>query len=338
MTSHAVHLLVIERELSVRDLLRALFHAHGTGVSFASNLPEALALLASETIDLIVLRSGFWEVEAARLRDELRLRWPGVPVVVLPEVGDTSALPHAVAQGTQRLVRALVDFAYSAASLHPSEVALPPTREVAAEVGRLSVQALRWLVRSAERLSPHTQDRSRRAAEYGAFLADALKQPGADRLQTGGELYDIGKLAVPAAILGKPGRLSSGELATAQLHAVLGMRILRPLVDDETILSAATWHHERWDGSGYPDGLHGDRIPLPAQIMAVADRLEALTSPRVYRPALRWEDAVAQIRRQAGKDFSPAVVGAFLEIEDRLKKVKESISLVDFAPPRSTHG
>ncbi|HLL85507.1 MAG TPA: HD domain-containing phosphohydrolase, partial [Longimicrobium sp.] len=105
--------------------------------------------------------------------------------------------------------------------------------------------------------------------------------------------------------------LTTAELELMEGHPAAGARILEPLIEDPLVLGVVRWHHERWDGNGYPDGLAGDRIPLAARVMAVADTLDAMTSARAYREALPWEAAVAEIRRCSGSQFDPAVVAAF---------------------------
>ena len=94
-------------------------------------------------------------------------------------------------------------------------------------------------------------------------------------------------------------------------HPETGRAILDPLLDDETVLGVAVWHHERWDGGGYPNGLAGEGIPLAARIAALADALDAMTSERAHRPARPWDEAVEEIRSASGGQFDPAVVEAF---------------------------
>jgi predicted DNA-binding transcriptional regulator len=126
-------------------------------------------------------------------------------------------------------------------------------------------------------------------------------------------LHDIGKIGVPDSILRKPGRLSRREQKILRRHTLLGERLLEltPSVP-ALVRDVVAYHHERWDGLGYPYGLHGEDIPLPARIFAVADAYDALTNDRPYRNAVPVADAIAELRACAGSQFDPAVVAAFV--------------------------
>ena len=132
-----------------------------------------------------------------------------------------------------------------------------------------------------------------------------------ERVRLAGLLHDIGKIGVPDPILRKPGALTDDEWAEMRKHPELGARILAGAnLDDisEWVLA----HHERPDGTGYPNGLHAEQIPLEAKILAVADAFEAMTSDRVYRRGMPVGDAIAELHRHAGTQFDPEVVDAFV--------------------------
>ncbi|WP_407571619.1 HD domain-containing phosphohydrolase [Deinococcus altitudinis] len=159
----------------------------------------------------------------------------------------------------------------------------------------------------------HTQ----RVVEYATHLGQALALPPDqfEDLRQGAYLHDIGKLVIPDAILLKPGKLDADEWATMKTHAWEGGRIAGRI---PTLTSGAVdvirHHHERWDGTGYPDALSGTAIPLVARIFSVVDVYDALTSERPYKQAWTHEDAVSEIERQAGKQFDPQVIQAFLSL------------------------
>jgi putative two-component system response regulator len=129
-------------------------------------------------------------------------------------------------------------------------------------------------------------------------------------------LHDIGKIAVPDAILQKAGELTHDEWIIMQSHTVLGAQLLADGHSDlaEMAVQIALSHHERWDGTGYPHGLQGEAIPLAARIVAVADVFDALVSRRVYKEPWPAEHALAEIRRKAGRWFDPQVVSAFVQV------------------------
>jgi HD-GYP domain-containing protein (c-di-GMP phosphodiesterase class II) len=125
-------------------------------------------------------------------------------------------------------------------------------------------------------------------------------------------LHDVGKVGVPDKILSKPGPLDCDEWQLMRLHPVIGANIVKNLTEFDQIAPVIHFHQERFDGSGYPEGLHGDQIPFGARILAVLDAYEAMTSDRVYRKALRHKKALDEIITLSGKDFDPTVIDAFL--------------------------
>jgi ribonuclease P protein subunit RPR2 len=162
---------------------------------------------------------------------------------------------------------------------------------------------------------------------YAVELARAVDPDlAADRsVQYGFLLHDIGKIGIPDRILLKPGALTRAERRLMEKHTLLGEQMLAGvgLLAGEG-LRVIRSHHERWDGTGYPDGLIGEEIPLAARIFAVADTLDAMTSHRPYRRALGWDVAHAEIVDQAGSQFCPEIVDAFCEREDELRRARRS--------------
>jgi len=129
----------------------------------------------------------------------------------------------------------------------------------------------------------------------------------------GGALHDIGKLAVSEAILRKAGPLTEAELAEVQVHPETGARMIEATEELRPAIPCVLYHHERWDGGGYPSGRAGRLIPVEARILAVADSFDAMTSTRPYRGALPLEQALAEIDRCAGTQFDPELARMFLE-------------------------
>lgn len=188
------------------------------------------------------------------------------------------------------------------------------TREL--EVAR--IEMVERLTQAAEFRDDATGRHTHRVAELSGWLAAALGLPRSDveRIRTAAPLHDAGKIAVPDAILLKPGPLTPEEMAVMQTHTTIGAQILSGGRSVEMMAAEqiALSHHERWDGSGYPQGLQGTAIPLDARIVAVADFYDALTSDRPYRPAWSREQAMEEIRRGAGSHFDPEMAQAFLQL------------------------
>ncbi len=176
--------------------------------------------------------------------------------------------------------------------------------------------SLRALVRALEEKDAYTKDHSYRVAALAAMIGaemglDAGEQ---ERLRTAGYLHDIGKIGVPEAIINSPKPLSKNEVRLIQQHTEKGVEIIEPIPFLRAHLDLIRHHHERHDGTGYPDGLKGEEIPLGARIIAVADTYDAMTSDRPYRQGLTKVQAMVAIQKEAGLQFSPEVVRAFLKV------------------------
>jgi putative nucleotidyltransferase with HDIG domain len=161
-----------------------------------------------------------------------------------------------------------------------------------------------------------TEGHSRRVTELTIRIAARMgfSEEELVHIRRGALLHDIGKMGIPDAILLKPGPLDEKEWAIMRTHPTLAVELLRPIAFLAPALDIPWCHHEKWDGTGYPRGLRGEEIPLPARIFAVVDVYDALTSDRPYRAAWSQERALAYIREQAGRHFDPRVVEVFEQV------------------------
>ena len=184
--------------------------------------------------------------------------------------------------------------------------------EAAARLRRMVDGAVAAMGALVETRDPYTAGHQRRVTQLVVALAAELGIEGAalETLRLAAEVHDIGRVAAPAEILTRPGRLSETELALIKAHPAAGADILAPLELGAPVADIVRRHHERLDGSGYPDGLMGEAIPREARIIAVADVVEAMASHRPYRPALGVEAALAEIREGAGRLYDADVAAA----------------------------
>jgi len=180
------------------------------------------------------------------------------------------------------------------------------------ELYRASVEALAAVVDAKD---PSTHQHSRRVATIARLIAQELGLPQheIEEIELAALLHDVGKIAIPDAILRKADKLDAAEWSIVSTHPSLGAQLLAGHPQLRRIASLVRAHHERWDGQGYPDGLRGDAIPLGAAIIGLADAFDTMTSDRPYRPALSPAEALAEVRRCRGTQFHPAVVDAFLQ-------------------------
>lgn len=188
--------------------------------------------------------------------------------------------------------------------------------EQADRLARTLQGSLEALITALEAKDRHTRNHSNRVAELSSQLAQALAPDDAafvERVRVAALFHDIGKIGVPEYILHKPAPLTPQEMQEVERHVGIGVTILEPLLDAETI-AMVRHHHERLDGGGYPDGLRGKAIPLGARIVAVADAWDAMTSSRPYRPAMPRGQVWSILRAGAETQWDPAVVNAFLSL------------------------
>lgn len=209
------------------------------------------------------------------------------------------------------------------------------------EISRMQRNIIYTLANMVENRDSNTGGHVRRTASYVKLIGKNLKLMGVYKevindayikdLYDSAPLHDIGKIKIPDAILNKPGRLTTEEFDIMKTHTSEGRTILSTSLDqieDGSWLSMAvemaTYHHEKWDGSGYPEGLSGENIPLSARIMAVSDVFDALVSQRSYKEPFTFEAAMQIIRDGAGSHFDPKIVEAFVLSEDKIKEIMQS--------------
>ena len=195
--------------------------------------------------------------------------------------------------------------------------------QLMAEHRNLYYQSLTALARTVEFRDLYTGNHTQRVTDYSLMLADELGLSLADKesLLVGTPLHDIGKIGVEDAILRKPSKLSAQEFEVMKSHAVRGSQLLEKIPNMANLIPIVRSHHERWDGTGYPDGLAGEDIPILARIVCVTDAFDAMTSNRPYRRALSLDTAFTEIAVNAGTHFDPVCAQAFSRLRPRIEAV-----------------
>ena len=182
------------------------------------------------------------------------------------------------------------------------------------EIGAGYLSTVQAMVQVTDARERYGAGHAERVRAYCAAAADALGLDGAQKatLELAALFHDLGHVGVPEAVLGKPGALTAEEWALVRRHPLLGVSILKQVPRMEAVVPVILQHHERYDGQGYPAGLLGDDSSPLAQVLAVADAYEAMTSARPHRGALSRAEAVAELRRHSGTQFAPRAVEAFV--------------------------
>jgi response regulator RpfG family c-di-GMP phosphodiesterase len=288
------------------------------GVTFCSELKRKPAFGAP----FVVLLTGteLAEEEAVRAGADALLRKPFSPLELVGVI-DRLTGSEGVKLGTQPGEEPNEQLLLYARDLGRLVDIERMQRRVVQDAYRETVTAL---ANALEAKDTGTQVHSLRVRDYAVQLTAVIDPSllGDPSLEYGFLLHDVGKIGVPNEVLGKPGALSLDEFGIVQQHTVIGAEILA----DVTFLrgegiKVIRSHHERWDGTGYPDCLAGPTIPLSARIFAVADALDAMTGERPYRNRASWEAATREIASQSGRQFDPEVVKAFTRENDALRRV-----------------
>jgi two-component system response regulator RpfG len=192
------------------------------------------------------------------------------------------------------------------------------------------------LARAIEYRDAGTSAFLERMAHFAGLIAEELGmfEDEVRLIELAAPLHDMGKIAIPDAILMKPGPLDEDEIRAMRRHPQIGYQLLNDSHNRFIQMGAviALRHHERYDGSGYPDGLIGEAIPIEARIVAVADVFDALLSPRPYKPAWPLEDALAYLREQSGILFDPRCIEALMRNQGRLQDICERYSTISPRP------
>jgi diguanylate cyclase (GGDEF)-like protein/putative nucleotidyltransferase with HDIG domain len=197
-----------------------------------------------------------------------------------------------------------------------SKILSEPLAEAGIYARRNGLSAVYALVSTVETRDPYVYGHSRKVNSYAVALAEAigLSPDDVSKVSMAALLHDIGKIGIPDKVLNKRGKLNKEDWEAIKSHPRLGANIVGNIPNLVPCVSSILYHHERWDGGGYPEGLKGEEIPIEARILAIADSFEAMTSARPYRPALSHEEVVKELRQGAGVQFDPKLVETFISI------------------------
>ncbi len=227
--------------------------------------------------------------------------------------------PEAFQDIRERLEQLWQSLAESEPSPADSEEGKRETAEPLPPPSAAVIETITTLALAVDAKDPYTQGHSQKVADYAAVLAEelGLAEDEVESVRLGALLHDVGKVGIPAAVLSKAGPLDPDEWETMKEHASLGDRLLEPLPSVAHIRRMVRHHHEMFDGSGYPDRLAGEDIPLGARIIAIADAYDTITSDRSYNKARTPGEALAELARCAGAQFDPELVPLFIRASER---------------------
>jgi putative two-component system response regulator len=309
--THEPTVLIADANEINRRVLRAMLRPLPYRVLEAASHQEAFDLIERENVDLVVLDLMLPEIGAPEFCRRLKARRETrlIPILVMTSV-----------QGVENEIAGLESGAdeFLTKPLHPAVVR---TRIAAMLRQKAAIDSLEEaegilfaLAQAIEQRDSCTSMHCERLALISLSMGRALNLDAGQllALYRGGFLHDIGKVSVPDSILNKPGPLTEEEWRVMRAHTIHGEMICRPLKTLAQVLPIIRHHHERWDGSGYPDGLRGEQIPLLARILQIADIFDALTSERPYKPALSVQEALEILDEETRRGWrDPALVDLF---------------------------
>jgi putative two-component system response regulator len=318
-----LHILIVEDNQADIDLIREALPETGP-VSFqiesVSRLSEALARLKNEGIDLVLLDLGLPDSQSLETYHKLSEATSHIPVIILTSNDNDEMAVFAVREGAQDyLVKGqiggslLVRAVRYAMERKRTEEKIQETMEHLRKAVNTTMQVLLMAIETKD---PYTAGHQRRATDLARAIATdmGLPQNIIEGIRMAGAIHDIGKIPIPVEVLSKPSKLSETEYSLIKEHARHGYEILKDVESPWPLAEMAHQHHERIDGSGYPQGLKGDSILLEARILAVADVVEAMASFRPYRPAPGIDAALEEIEKNAGVLYERAAVEVCLRL------------------------
>ena len=337
MTEKQETILIVDDEGAIRSLLHQKLSGEGYQCQEAGSAEQAQDKLRSNAVELVILDIMMPGKSGTELLPEIKTDYPDTAVIMATAMTDTSTAIQCMKQGA---------YDYLTKPFNLDEVVLSVDRALekirlelenrdyqqhleqkveaqARKIRAAFLSAITALAYALEAKDKYTSGHSQRVAETSVSIAKELGMPqdSIDKIRLAGLVHDIGKIGVEESVLNKPGRLTDEEFKHVKCHCEAGEHILTPIVEDDDILKVVRHHHERYDGTGYPDRLSGEQIPLGARIMAVADTYDAMTSKRPYREAMRNENACAEIKRCKSTQFDPEVADAFLRTRKSMSSV-----------------
>jgi putative two-component system response regulator len=331
MVTAVANCLVVDDEPTVRRSVVRMLQAQGFNCFEAASGREALGVLERiGDAPLVISDMRMPELDGVGLLEAVRERYPDTSVIVLTGMTETTTAvdclhrgaadfllkPISVAELQARVARVLEKRALVLQNRYYQQNLERQVHEQAQRIQELFLQGVQMLARALEAKDAYTRGHSIRVSQYAVGTARRLGFEGTslDGIRLGGELHDIGKIGTREAVLHKPGMLTDDEFRQISEHPALGEKMLLPLAQESPdVLRIVRSHHERLDGRGFPDGLRGEKIPIEARIVAVADAFDAMTTERPYRDSRPPDAAVDELRRVAGSQLDPAAVEAFVD-------------------------
>lgn len=327
-------ILVVDDDAANLTMANSILSGEGMRVSCVKSGESALKFLRANKPDLILLdvhmpgMNGFETIAAIKSEQSTA----DIPVIFLTADNDNETETEGLKAGAMDFITKpfmpeilllrinhIVELSRLQADLaHEVEVKTKEVTDQQKKLEKLSIQIVMALSSAVDAKDTYTNGHSARVAEYSRRIAElaGFSKKDQDDIYMIGLLHDIGKIGIPDAIINKPSRLNDEEYAIIKTHPILGEKILERIEEFPNLVTGAKYHHERYDGKGYPDGLSGENIPVEARIIAVADAYDAMSSKRAYRGVIPQLQVRAEMEKGKGTQFDPVFADIMLAMID----------------------
>ncbi len=332
-SANPIKILVVDDESAIRKMLTHLLEKEGYDCVTAENAGSAIRYLSAHSVDMVISDVSMPGKTGIELLKHIKINFPTIATIIMTGVGSQNIAETAISMGAygylykpfqKRQVLANISDALRRRSMdlqsqfemeHLEQIIDENKRDLSTfndKITKILESIIRAMSMAIESRDPYTAGHQHRVGRLAAVVASEMgfSEEQTQYIRMAGIIHDLGKISVPAEILSKPGRLTESEMNIIKDHPRIGYQILKEIEFPYPLAQIVYQHHERIDGSGYPQGLTGDEILPESKILAVADVVEAMMSHRPYRPSLGIEAALGEIKKHRGVCFDPAAVDA----------------------------
>lgn len=344
--SQKLSVLYVEDEPELRASIQTYLQKLFGVVETAKDGLEALHKFQHQTFDIVISDIQMPQLDGLTMSEQIRQRQPDQEIIIVSAYSDMQYFVRAIEIGVSGYIIKPVNYHQMNETLYKSVLKLTKFKEnqlysenleklvaersaalVAAEAEKAEnfEKTLLALVEMIEDRDAYTGGHSQRVAEYSKLIAQVagFSEQECDLVYRAGVLHDIGKVATPDTILLKPGRLNELEYRLIQEHVTVGYQLLSKIPMYQSLAEIMHFHHERYDGKGYPKGLKADEIPPLSRVMIIADAFDAMTTNRIYKVRKSFQAAIAELKKLSGSQFDPQIVPKAVQALSQLDELEE---------------
>lgn len=315
-------ILLVDDDHEARQGIAQILQIENYTIIQATDGNEALLLLNRFKPDLILSDLDMPNLDGIQFYKEIRQNpnWVTIPFIFLAGSNSLEKIRVGQELGVEDFLMKPIESEELIRTIHGK---LLRSAEIeVAHIGQAYLETVKVIANAIEGRDRYTRGHVDRVTTYAIWLAEELRWPPDHIriLEFGARLHDIGKITVPDHVLNKPGTLNEKEWSIMKKHPAFGARILRGISHLKPAMPYILYHHERWDGSGYPEGLKGREIPIEARLLTIADVYDAVTTNRPYHPAQNYSEVIKILRSESGKHFDPDLVPIFISILEKRRR------------------